>query len=172
MEPLSSISGYSNEEDRLALMRVKRKTFAPSGSYPDYKIMAAFPGDVIYGLKFWMIDGIVHYRKRLRHETVVGDEEREHILAHLSDTFLKELLQVRNDEQEWDSFGWWTPLMRAGEGPIDYDLYLFLVHRDVDFLWWILMGTVQAPKGQFFFHFQTEFDDEGWGKREKRNLEM
>lgn len=145
-------------------MKVNREIVSNPRVLPAYKTKSEYPGDVVYGLKVWMIDGIVHYKERLRHETTVNDKEHEGILVDDSEALREGLRQKRNDEQEWDSFGYWTPLRRAGIERLDWDLWWFLVHRDNESMWQILMGGPGAPEGQFFYHFPTEFDQEEWGK--------
>lgn len=142
MEPLSPTPDCPHGEDCLALMKVERHTFPPTGVWPEYKTMSELPGNVVYGLKVWVIDRAVHYSKRLKYEGVKG----------------LRLRQESNDEQSWNSSGFWVSPRRAGEEDLDWDLYRFLVHRDVDWLWWTLMGSSPAPEGQFFLHFQTEFE--------------
>lgn len=140
-------------------MLLGREIRSPSGRWPEYKKMAQSPGHIIYGLKVWMVDGIVYYSKRHKHETVLDDEEWHGLSLHLSSDFWTTLLGEVNDAP-WDSFGYWTPLLPAGKDDSDWDLYWFLIHRNADYLWWILTGVQKAPEGRLHLHFQIEFDEE------------
>ncbi|KAH7026751.1 hypothetical protein B0J12DRAFT_685278 [Macrophomina phaseolina] len=112
------------------LPALERSRPTQQGIWPEYYKHTP-KHEIVLGLKVWIVDGHIWYKKRTINAPAEGNDSWSDYL--ISD----------------------SALLKAGDRPNDGPLLLFLIDRDEVDLWEVLMGSVPPRLGRWFIHLPS-----------------